>query len=349
MTTAGLATRCTACGTVFRVVQDQLRVSEGWVRCGRCAEVFNATDALLDIESGSPAGAADEPAARLGDRPTQAEPAAPQTPLANVEALASQMAQMAQAPQAPQPAQPPLTPLVPLVPLVPQPPQTPPTRGTPPSDFSAFDTPAADAGADAAGTTTAEPMPAPAVAKRAKAPPSPPAQVGPTPSFVRRADQAQRWRQPRVRGALMGLAVLAALGLLAQMGLEYRELVAARFAATRPVLEQACELLGCSVGAARVIDSLAVESSGLVRVEKSSIYRLNVALRNRSSIAVALPALDLTLTDNQGKLLARRVLRAAELGTRETTLAAGSDLALQGTLQVDTDAIAGYTVEVFYP
>jgi ribosomal protein L11 methyltransferase len=32
-----LATRCSACGTVFRVVQDQLRVSEGWVRCGRCA------------------------------------------------------------------------------------------------------------------------------------------------------------------------------------------------------------------------------------------------------------------------------------------------------------------------
>ena len=39
----GLATRCSACGTVFRVVPDQLRVSEGWVRCGRCAEVFNAS------------------------------------------------------------------------------------------------------------------------------------------------------------------------------------------------------------------------------------------------------------------------------------------------------------------
>ena len=31
-----LATRCTSCGTAFRVVQDQLKVSEGWVRCGRC-------------------------------------------------------------------------------------------------------------------------------------------------------------------------------------------------------------------------------------------------------------------------------------------------------------------------
>ena len=45
-----LATRCAACGTVFRVVQDQLKVSEGWVRCGRCAEVFNALEGLFDLE-----------------------------------------------------------------------------------------------------------------------------------------------------------------------------------------------------------------------------------------------------------------------------------------------------------
>jgi predicted Zn finger-like uncharacterized protein len=39
-----LATRCTDCNTVFRVVQDQLKVSEGWVRCGRCDAVFNALE-----------------------------------------------------------------------------------------------------------------------------------------------------------------------------------------------------------------------------------------------------------------------------------------------------------------
>ncbi|HOF31808.1 MAG TPA: zinc-ribbon domain-containing protein, partial [Burkholderiaceae bacterium] len=37
-----LITRCPACGTMFRVVPDQLRISEGWVRCGQCAEVFDA-------------------------------------------------------------------------------------------------------------------------------------------------------------------------------------------------------------------------------------------------------------------------------------------------------------------
>ena len=56
-----LATRCTACGTVFRVVQDQLKVSEGWVRCGRCNEVFNALEGLFDLERDAPTGSARPP------------------------------------------------------------------------------------------------------------------------------------------------------------------------------------------------------------------------------------------------------------------------------------------------
>lgn len=49
-----LATRCTHCGTIFRVVQDQLKVSEGWVRCGRCNEVFNALPTLFDLDTEAP-------------------------------------------------------------------------------------------------------------------------------------------------------------------------------------------------------------------------------------------------------------------------------------------------------
>jgi predicted Zn finger-like uncharacterized protein len=37
-----LITRCPACTTIFKVVPDQLRVSDGWVRCGQCDEVFDA-------------------------------------------------------------------------------------------------------------------------------------------------------------------------------------------------------------------------------------------------------------------------------------------------------------------
>ena len=42
-----LATRCPACGTAFRVVSDQLRVSSGWVRCGRCGSSFDALEHLF--------------------------------------------------------------------------------------------------------------------------------------------------------------------------------------------------------------------------------------------------------------------------------------------------------------
>jgi predicted Zn finger-like uncharacterized protein len=49
-----LATRCIHCGTIFKIVEDQLKVSEGWVRCGRCQEVFNALPTLFDMESEAP-------------------------------------------------------------------------------------------------------------------------------------------------------------------------------------------------------------------------------------------------------------------------------------------------------
>src|SRR3990167_9393138 len=43
-----LITRCPACTTMFKVVPDQLRVSDGWVRCGQCSEVFDANANLQD-------------------------------------------------------------------------------------------------------------------------------------------------------------------------------------------------------------------------------------------------------------------------------------------------------------
>ena len=49
-----LITRCPACGTMFKVVTDQLKVSQGWVRCGRCDDIFDASKYLLPEEPTSP-------------------------------------------------------------------------------------------------------------------------------------------------------------------------------------------------------------------------------------------------------------------------------------------------------
>jgi hypothetical protein len=169
---------------------------------------------------------------------------------------------------------------------------------------------------------------------------------------VRRADRAERWRRPGVRAALAAAALAGVAGLAAQITWAYRDLAAARYPGLRPVLEQGCAWLGCRIEAARAIDALAVESSGLLRVERSSLYRLSVALRNNAGIDVMLPALDLALTDTRGRLVARKVLHAAELGAPVSTLGAGRDITLQATLQAtlpDAEPVAGYTVELFYP
>ncbi|MBS0339330.1 MAG: DUF3426 domain-containing protein [Proteobacteria bacterium] len=64
-----LVTRCPACATTFKVVRDQLRISDGWVRCGRCSEVFDATldlqetdDDGVPLNTGAPAQGAVQPA-----------------------------------------------------------------------------------------------------------------------------------------------------------------------------------------------------------------------------------------------------------------------------------------------
>jgi predicted Zn finger-like uncharacterized protein len=63
-----LVTRCTACGTLFKVVADQLKISDGWVRCGQCATVFDAQNNLVT----EPPSMATKPAAGLGATPQTA-------------------------------------------------------------------------------------------------------------------------------------------------------------------------------------------------------------------------------------------------------------------------------------
>jgi predicted Zn finger-like uncharacterized protein len=43
-------TRCPFCETSFKVVADQLRISDGWVRCGQCKQVFDASQHLHAVE-----------------------------------------------------------------------------------------------------------------------------------------------------------------------------------------------------------------------------------------------------------------------------------------------------------
>jgi predicted Zn finger-like uncharacterized protein len=55
---------------MFKVVTDQLKVSQGWVRCGHCAEVFDASKNLLPREASTwPSPVLSVPAADKGGGP----------------------------------------------------------------------------------------------------------------------------------------------------------------------------------------------------------------------------------------------------------------------------------------
>lgn len=59
-----LVTKCTACGTAFRVTPEQLQARGGKVRCGACRSVFDGLGALVTLPAAPPAAVAPQAEAR---------------------------------------------------------------------------------------------------------------------------------------------------------------------------------------------------------------------------------------------------------------------------------------------
>ncbi|MDR1969253.1 MAG: hypothetical protein LBQ32_11285, partial [Burkholderiaceae bacterium] len=78
-----LVTRCPVCFTQFKVVPDQIRIAAGWVRCGQCDEVFDASVHMLPHAPGTGASEPVAPApvlvpgTRAGDAAQEPDPGAP--------------------------------------------------------------------------------------------------------------------------------------------------------------------------------------------------------------------------------------------------------------------------------
>jgi len=332
-----LATRCTACGTIFRVVQDQLKVSEGWVRCGRCQEVFNALQNLFDLEREAPPPW--PPAATEDWKST--------LPVSEADAAAEEAMATAAAPS-PEPAGVASQPLLhrpsaeQAVAFAEEPEEDNDESGFADARFNLAlldDEPsrfARDAAGPAGGDTVAE---GPAHDTPAKA----------MPSFVRQAEREARWRRPAVRAGLSVLLLLLLITLAAQVGLHFRAQLVAWVPESQRLIDPLCAWRHCRIEAPRRLDSLVVDSSGLTRLDSPGVYRLSLVLRNRASTPVLLPAIDLSLTDAQGQLVSRRALMPSDLGARQDQLAPGAELPLQALLASGERALVGYTVEIFYP
>jgi predicted Zn finger-like uncharacterized protein len=415
-----LATRCPACGTVFRVVQDQLKVSEGWVRCGRCSEVFNALEGLFDLardsgpvpldppQGGVPAGAAAAAGASVAP-PAPGAPLAAETEPYDAEVpMAGDTGADASGAEPPAPAAP--------GPLSDDPWTLPPDetgRREPAFDARApwaadgtdeasmardpggiaplpvgDVTPLTDADAQAAvagRTERAAPAPAagpsaplaepeveaslsrpafedaqfpadalnedPPVAlspagRRARGRAGPAA--APVPGFVQRADRAARWQRPGVRVLLSLLVLVLTVGLAGQIAWHWRDRFAAQQPELRPWLAQACEALGCTLQPPRRPEALRVESSTLNKAG-ADVYRLTVVLRNTADHVVRSPHLDLTLTDNDGAVVARRAIGPELVSGAAAALESQAEATWQLTLSSGGRRVSGYTVAAFYP
>lgn len=371
------AARCPNCRTVFRVQPQQLQASGGWARCGQCGEVFNALQALVAVPTMSPApggtAAASAPAA------TPARPAAPgaqDSPWAGpgpagragaagaldhnpppvsslyrrAEPGTGSAAPPAAAPATPDTLPPPrsrpredtVLPAEPAKPATPAPVLAPAWTDVPAS--VAF--PVADT--------------VPAATPVAELPPAPPSPVLPArdaevaaagqPSFLQAPAPARDTTDTQRTWWAAAATLLVLTGLL-QALLIARPTLSASFPAARPLLQPLCALTRCNAEAApRHLAALAVESSALSRLSGNDRhYRLSLLLRNRDTQALRWPAVELRLTDAQGVLLVRKVLRARELGADVAAIPAGRELPLQAVLDMGEQPVAGYSVELFYP
>ena len=299
-----LITRCPACGTMFKVVSDQLKVSQGWVRCGQCAEVF---DASLHLQTERP------PQPVLAD--SQELPVA----IADLpaETVATDLSQQIVGSSTPEAA-----------------------------DSSYVEV------VGAALNTTDDPL---AAIPLADVPEEMPAEV----SFVRDARRQAFWRRPLIRVLLVLFALLMVVLLALQLAVQQRDRLAVLEPKLKPALQMICEVLACNVGPVRQIEAIVIDSSSFNKIS-DSIYHLSFSIKNTVAAEMAMPSLEVTLTNTQDQAVVRRVLAPAQFGMTSGLLGASSEFSGALTLQLtsleasrDTGnasrRIAGYRLLAFYP
>jgi hypothetical protein len=160
---------------------------------------------------------------------------------------------------------------------------------------------------------------------------------------------------PSSRARLWALAALAAGAVLgAQTAYRYRAEIAAFIPEARAPLVAVCQRLGCTVALPRHAEVLSIESSDLqADPRREGIMVLHAVIRNRSRLSQEYPALELTLTDEGGLPLLRRVLLPRDyVETPERArdgIAAGGEAALRVYLDASRAHVTSYRLYLFYP
>lgn len=365
-----LATRCPACGTTFKVVPDQLRISDGWVRCGRCSEIFDGNENLqeaaaeTEVEVGAAKPSFDFPDFSAFPSAQPAENPVAESALATepVDEQSTEESVATDAVEKPVPA--PWLGSWPSLELKPGAQAV--AAEVPPSEAS-LDQPSVPVGdrksvADvpfdvARASALAEPA---ASTSTAVEPGS--GSSGETSGFAT-LDQPEgtlkRWlrRIPGLDRLPLRTISAGALVLLgAQMVYQSRDAIAARQPSLQPALTAMCKATGCALSALRRIDSITIDGASFARDPSGEGYQLAFTLRNRAAISLAMPAVEVTLLDTQEQAVVRRVLLPADFNAPDV-LPANTERSTMLPLALSAAPapasslapVAGYGIAAFYP
>ncbi len=325
-----LITRCPACETMFKVVPDQLRISEGWVRCGQCDEIFDASLHLVQVplEQETPAAGQEARVARYDETGLSDDTLPPVDAALDSGSLGS-------------PDEVPVEQVQPLLD---------PTddvdidaeRSLPelmPDGFSGLTPP-----------TAALPDHLVLAAPDGTEPDSS-ADLSDV-SFLRDSKAGSFWHKPLMRATLVLLGLTLLLGLVGQIVVHERDRIVAAQPGLRPGMLALCGALNCPLSPLRQIESIVIDSSSFSKIRGDS-YRLNFTFKNTAITELAIPAIELTLTDSRDQPVVRRVFLPAELGAKLDTLAAGSEwpasLAIAVSAAGMAERVTGYRLLAFYP
>jgi hypothetical protein len=173
------------------------------------------------------------------------------------------------------------------------------------------------------------------------------------PRFMRQGRRRQRVSR-KLRAAMFAGAIILTVTLLAQTLLINRNQLSASYPQMRPLLAGLCASLGCRIQLPAQIEAVSIESSELQGLNPDeNAFLLTILLRNRSATAQTWPNLELTLTDESDKPVARRVFTAHDYLPASSNIERGlgprSEQTVKIHFQLTQHKAAGYRVYLFYP
>ena len=341
---------------MFKVVPDQLRVSDGWVRCGQCNEVFDANNNLqprADV-------ALNNRAAPLVQEPQPEPPPPPPPPAARVLASAIEesgtdaKAEVKIAAEVEEKAHAPVPVFVPPVAVTPPPPAEPFLAVNPralhiepePEEVVVPSRPATLGEQRSAVGRGEKPR------RTRKEPTVQVAEEPPQHSFMKAGHASANWRKPWVRAVLWMACLFLFVGLVLQVVIQERDRIAATEPSALRLLGTLCDVLACRISPLRQIESIVIDSSSFAKV-RGDVYRLNFTLKNTAQTAIATPALELTLTDMQDQAVVKRVFVATDFGRQQIVIEPGAELVASVPIAVKANTgsakVSGYRLLSFYP